>query len=117
MTAANHESRWAVTSESGVDEGVRGSVRASKHRKALRLRTNAQRSAAEGLPSVPRLRRLGRKLRGESGQSVVEFGMVVPLLCTLVLPGDWLVKKRWSGGHRRRIFECVREVDLRAFRR
>jgi Flp pilus assembly protein TadG len=85
MTAANHESRSAVTSGIGVDERARGSFRALKHGKALRLQTNAQRSAAEGLPSVRRLRRLGRKLRGESGQSVVEFGMVVPLLCTLVL--------------------------------
>lgn len=65
MSAANHDSGNA-----------RGSFRASKHGKALR-------APAEGLPPVrPQFL---RRLRGESGQSVVEFGMVVPLLCTLVL--------------------------------
>lgn len=29
--------------------------------------------------------RVARRLRGDSGQSVVEFGLVVPLLCVLVL--------------------------------
>jgi Flp pilus assembly protein TadG len=35
---------------------------------------------ASGTPAVVRFR-----LRGESGQGVVEFGLVVPLLCVLVL--------------------------------
>ena len=65
MSAANHDSGNA-----------HGSVRAPKHGKALR-------TPAEGLPPVRR--RLFPRLRSESGQSVVEFGMVVPLLCTLVL--------------------------------
>jgi Flp pilus assembly protein TadG len=65
MTAANHGSH-----------NERGSFRASKHGKALR-------NHAEGLPPVRP--RFFRRLRGESGQSVVEFAMVVPLLCTLVL--------------------------------
>jgi Flp pilus assembly protein TadG len=57
---------------------ARGSFRALEDGKALR-------QEAEGLPRLGVLGRLGRRLRGESGQSVVEFGMVVPLLCTLVL--------------------------------
>jgi Flp pilus assembly protein TadG len=65
MTAANHGSH---------DE--RGSFRTFEHGKALR-------APAEGPP--PLRPRFFRRLRGESGQSVVEFAMVVPLLCTLVL--------------------------------
>src|SRR5689334_10393730 len=65
MTAVHHE---AVT--------ARGSHRGSPHGRALR-------PCAESLPPVRR--GLFSRLRSESGQSVVEFGMVVPLLCTLVL--------------------------------
>ena len=43
------------------------------------------RPATGGLSPVRPRTRLQRMLRGESGQSVVEFGMVVPLLCVLVL--------------------------------
>ncbi len=48
-----------------------------------RLQMSAPRFAAGGLSPVRRLTH--RAARGESGQSVVEFGMVVPLLCVLVL--------------------------------
>jgi TadE-like protein len=34
---------------------------------------------------LPVLPRISRRLRAESGQSVVEFALIVPLLCTLVL--------------------------------
>src|SRR4051812_34141815 len=85
MTAANHDSRPAATSSLRGGRHVRGSSHASTHGKALRLLADARRPAAEGLPPVHGVNRLAHGLRRESGQSVVEFGMVVPLLCALVL--------------------------------
>src|SRR6266849_9889192 len=49
------------------------------------LATGAPRPVPGGLAPVRTRTRLGRVLHRESGQSVVEFAMVVPLLCVLVL--------------------------------
>jgi Flp pilus assembly protein TadG len=66
-------------------ETLQGSRRGFESGKDPRLPMDATRPAAGGLSPVRERNRSRRAARDESGQSVVEFGMVVPLLCVLVL--------------------------------
>src|SRR5918994_5082040 len=65
------------------EKTVRGSCRSFNGEGDSRLPIGASRPIAAG--GLSRRRRLRRAAGDESGQSVVEFGMVVPLLCALVL--------------------------------
>lgn len=65
---------------------MRGSSLSSKSGKSPRLSIDPKGSTtAGGFSPVPGRDLMARFIRDERGQSVVEFGMVVPLLCVLVL--------------------------------